>query len=331
MDYSIIIPVKSINDYIIQNISHILEARNNSIEIFILPNNHEKNIFPEATVKIIPTGKVAPGIKRDIGAKEAKGSYLVFLDDDSFPFLNFFEILDELISDNPEVPAFGGPGITPSSNTNLQKASGAFFGSYFGGGFPERYRPIGQSRFCNDWPSVNLIVKSSVFKSINGFNSHFWPGEDTVLCNKIILMTGKRILYSPELLVFHHRRGGWYKHMNQIGNYGYFRGYLVKTDRGNSLTIKAFVPSIFFLFSLFSLYSTFFPFEYVFQEFITLSLSMIWLIYLVLNIAVFIDGFRQFGIIPGLLTFFYTTPSHLWYGAKFIQGLLVLKLNPRLR
>ncbi len=36
-------------------------------------------------ITIIPTGPVGPPLKRDIGAKKAKGEIIAFIDDDAYP------------------------------------------------------------------------------------------------------------------------------------------------------------------------------------------------------------------------------------------------------
>ena len=99
--FSIIIPVKEINSYIAESIPKILEMSHKNYEILILPN-----VFPEtipsylnnSKIKIIPTGKVSPAIKRDMGAKKAKGKYLAFIDDDAYPKKDWLNIAEKILN-----------------------------------------------------------------------------------------------------------------------------------------------------------------------------------------------------------------------------------------
>ena len=40
---------------------------------------------------------------------------------------------------------------------------------------------------------VNLVVKREVFEAVGGYDSHYWPGEDTKLCLDITHKAGKKI------------------------------------------------------------------------------------------------------------------------------------------
>ena len=86
--FSIIIPVKELNNYLDESIPILLGMDYNDFEIIILPNDKPR-IKPEylknKKVRVIETGKVSPAVKRDIGAKEAKGEYVAFMDDDAYP------------------------------------------------------------------------------------------------------------------------------------------------------------------------------------------------------------------------------------------------------
>ena len=93
--YSVIIPVREINDYVIQNIEKIRNENRDDVEIIVLPN--KINLFLRDAITIA-TGKVSPGEKRDLGALHAKGVWLLFLDDDSFPSEGYFLALDRIVA-----------------------------------------------------------------------------------------------------------------------------------------------------------------------------------------------------------------------------------------
>ena len=87
---SIAIPVKELNSYIEESIPHLLSLNYpiEGYEIIILPNDIPSEIpehLQDPRIKIVPTGKVSPAVKRDLAAKEALGEIIAFIDDDSYP------------------------------------------------------------------------------------------------------------------------------------------------------------------------------------------------------------------------------------------------------
>jgi hypothetical protein len=74
--------------------------------------------------------------------------------------------------------------------------------------------------------------------------------KDTKLCHDLVYKNKKKILYVPNMIVWHSRREGLASHLKQIGGYGIHRGYFVKKYPQTSLRLKYFIPTLFFLFVL---------------------------------------------------------------------------------
>jgi len=288
-----------------------------------LPNDNDKNEWGDERIQIIPSGKVGPAAKRDLGAKKAKGEILIFLDDDSYPNYDLLKISSASFHDT-EVIAIGGPAITPHSDSFWQKVSGAVFLSKFSGGNPERYISLGHTKEIDDWPSVNFMVRRCIFLKIGGFNSPYWPGEDTWLCKELINKTKQKILYVPNLIVWHHRRSGILLHLKQIGGYGLHRGYFAKKYKGNSLKIRYFIPTVWTLYVLIV----------IFGLIIGIWIDFYWIlfvVYLLANLAAFIDikKYHSFEIAVCAIPYIWLT--HFWYGYKFLVGLCSKNLKSKLR
>ena len=243
--FSIIIPVKELNDYARETVPYIVGLDYPDWELLIVTNDEQTSEWPdERRIKMMSSGRVGPAKKRDLAAGVATGTYLVFLDDDSYPESNLLSLaLTKFTSGSV---ALGGPAMTPISDSFRQKVSGVVFSSRITGGSPERYRPVGEQREVDDWPSVNLMVKRDVFIGVDGFDSPYWPGEDTFLCLKL-LRAGHKVTYVPELIVWHHRREGLLRHMKQVGAYGLHRGYFARHLPETSRRIQYFFPSIVLL------------------------------------------------------------------------------------
>ncbi len=320
---SIIIPLVGINDYFLESYPHLLNLDYKNYEIIVLPDNPVSQDFPD--IKIIPTGKISPAIKRDIGAANAKGELLFFLDDDSYPEKDWINKALPYF-DDPSVGAIGGPAITPLNDSFLQKVSGAVFLTKVGGGVPERYYPTGKTKEIDDWPSVNLVVKKDLFIKIGGFKSEYWPGEDTKLCLEII-KEGSKILYAPDVIVWHHRRPGLLRHLKQVGNYGLHRGFFAKRYPETSFKLLYFIPTLFVL------YLALFIISLLFFSRLSFYMGLGFVLYLGALAYAFFDINKKAGDLKvSLASAYYIVLTHIWYGIRFIQGLVFTKeLKSKLR
>ena len=311
--FSIIIPVKSINDFVRETVPHIQRLAGPQWELMVIPNEEEPNEWPEdGRVRVFPSGRVGPAAKRDMGAAQARGEILVFLDDDSYPEPNLLEVATRYFYD-PGVIALGGPGITPPSDAFWQRVSGAVFLSRFTGGSPERYVPVGIARQMDDWPSVNLLIRREAFLAVGGFDCKYWPGEDTRLCLKL-KQTGKKLIYVPELSVWHHRRAGLRAHLKQIGAYGLHRGYFARHYPETSFRPKYFVPSVFAVFVLMSLAAFLIPTP-AFELFI-----FGWGLYGIALLAGLVGIMKYERPSVAFASLVYVPVTHFYYGVQFIRG-----------
>lgn len=322
--YSFIIPVKEINDYIRETVAEILKIQRKDFEIIIYPDEATQEKWNKT--KQIVTGRMGPAQKRNLAVRDANGEILIFIDDDAYPEKFFLDILDGNFSD-ANVTAVGGPAITPESDSFLQKVSGAVFLSSLAGGNPERYWPVGEKRFVDDWPSVNLSIRKKSFAQINGFDSEYWPGEDTKLCLDIIKKLNGKILYNPELIVYHHRRSGLLNHLKQVGGYGLHRGFFAKKFPETSFKLKYFIPSGFFIFVVFGWIMLFLPPFFKFLYF------AVWILYLFALVFALFDIYAKIKDAKiSLVSIFYVFLTHIYYGLRFIQGFAFTKeLKSKLR
>lgn len=322
--YSFIIPVKEINNYVRTTVARILSIAKDNFEIIIYPDEATDEIWEKTNQ--ISTGSVGPAVKRNFAIRDAKGDVLIFIDDDAYPKENFLEVLTKDFEDE-NIVAVGGPAMTPRESKFWQRVSGATFLSSLSGGFPERYRPVGKKSFVADWPSVNLSIRKKAFSDLGGFAGDYWPGEDTKLGFDLLTKKNARILYDPDLIVYHHRREGLVKHVKQISGYGLHRGFFAKKYPKTSLNWKYFMPSLFVLFifigGVASFLSKTFLYFYVFG----------WSIYFVALLNAFYDIYmHEKNILVTLAASYYIFLTHIFYGLRFLQGFVFTKnLRSKLR
>lgn len=315
-EFSIIIPVKKINDHLRkETIPALLKQTYKNFEIIILPDKKTKEKFVKT--RIVPTwSKTGPADKRDIGAKKAKGEILAFLDDDSYPDKNWLKEAIRVFGENKKITGVCGPSLTPPHNNLCEKASGYVWSTWLGSGGAGTYRcAIGQRREVDDFPTVNLLIRKKDFWQIGGFDSHFWPGEDTKLCLDLTKKLKKKIIYDPKPLVYHHRREVFGPHLKQISRYAIHRGHFARILPGTSFRIGYFIPTFFSLGLIFGLF-LFFAHP-VFKFFYLGSLSLYLVLILVTAFQVYL---KEKNIKLALLIIPSIFITHIVYGFLFIKG-----------
>jgi len=314
MTVSIIVAVRGDNPYLKECIEHCLWLDYTDFEILVLPDRELILNYPKT--KAIPTGELTPPQKRDIGIAHAQGEILAFLDDDTYPDRRWL-IKALRHFDSSEIAAVGGPAVTAEADSLRQKASGRVYSSrLMSGQYTYRYIPE-KKRFVDDFPSCNFLIRKSVMQELGGFDTKFWPGEDTFLCLKIIKGLKKKIIYDPDVLVYHHRRSLFKEHLKQIANYARHRGYFAKRFPETSLKFGYFLPSMFVCGLFIGL-----PLSFLIPSFKPIYISAI-ISYLALAFISSIS--KEFRLT--LLVFWGIILSHLVYGIYFIKGLFSCRLK----
>lgn len=299
--FSIIIPVRKMNPYLEETLKCLKKQTIKNFEILII------------TDKI--SGSANPSQKRNIGAQKAKGEYLVFFDDDSFPSKNYFKNAQKIIKKHPEFAGFCGPCLTPPKDNILKQASGLVWSSWLGSGGAGVYRNSKKpARFVDDYPSVNLIVKKIDFFKAGQFDQHYWPGEDTVLCLNLTKKLNQKIFYHPSLVVYHHRRSIIIPHLQQITRYAIQRGFFAKKFPQTSLRIGYLLPSAF------TLYLLLLPLnQFIIRNNLLLVPLYCYLSILLITLIIFIFNTKK--IILSLLSALTIPITHIYYGILFLHGL----------
>jgi len=311
---SIIIPVKEINDYIREAIPYHLALEYDDFEILIFPDFESTEVFDKT--RIIPSGAVGPAEKRDMAIEYAQGEIFAFIDDDAYPRPDWLlNAVRELEPD--DVGAVGGPAVTAPDDDFKRQAGGKVFESILcSGKYTYRFRP-GKRQEDDDIPSVNLLVKREVFEEVGGFDSSYYPGEDTKLCLDIVHKAGKKIIYNPDVFVYHHRRPLFMAHIKQAAGYARHRGYFAKKLPQTSLRIQYFIPSLFMLCVLAGpVLCVFFPVLWWVYASAALLYFFLALISIKDTASVKLRIFAAAGIFV----------THIAYGLNFIRGLLSKKL-----
>jgi len=202
--------------------THLLEKNSNRAK--------EEGIDVTVAYNPVPAGQ-----KRNIGADVAKGR------------LKGVKHLRK----NEKYVGVGGPNYTPKQGLPFAKAVGRIFGSKFL--FSFRYT-VGHSeaRDIVHNPTCNYIIKKEVVQEVK-FHDSLWPGEDVEFDIRLS-KAGHKILYAPDVVVWHHRRSRPAAFLKQMFNYGKTRAQVTRMHpRSFDIRHFAFIVAFIVLMSLYSI------------------------------------------------------------------------------
>jgi len=241
---TVIIPRRTIGEYETECTKACLALDYDNFEILLLPDSDSTMEVNDARVKLKVTGVARPAVKRNQGLRHASGELIAFLDSDAYPRSDWLKNAVEFFQKVENVGLLGGPNLTPPTDEFLQQVAGDVLSSRLGAGALAFRYSVSEPRVVDDLPSCNLIGRKSVLQSVGGFNVDFWPGEDTYLCSEIRNKLGLKLYYSPDIVVYHHRRPLFRPHLKQIWNYGLHRGYFARRFPTNSRSPRYLAPAI---------------------------------------------------------------------------------------
>lgn len=315
---SIIVPFKRIDRYAKECLEYCLQLDYQSFEIILLPDNEPNStdvLSRDPSVIVRPTGNVIPPVKRNVGAAQARGEILAFIDSDAYPRRDWLKNAMRYLEDN-EVVAVGGPSLTPASDDIKQKASGEILSSPVGGGrFSFRYQAKVLME-CDEIPSCNLIVRRSAFLQLNGFHPAYYSGEDMEFCLRIRRVLKKKMLYAPNVIVYHHRRPLYRGHLKQISNYALHRGHFARVFPGTSRRPIYFAPSVLVMFLVGGLFASLLWREFSMVYIVLVGIYAITCIGAGVLAGVRIRSFRMFVMVASGIFL-----THFLYGIQFLKGL----------
>jgi cellulose synthase/poly-beta-1,6-N-acetylglucosamine synthase-like glycosyltransferase len=303
---SIIIPCKEIDDYAKECVEHCRQLDYEDFEIILLPDDEKEKI---KEIKIIATGPVPPGVKRNIGFANSNGEICAFIDADAYPRRDWLSNAVKYF-DDPQIAAVGGPGLTPEDDGDMQRASGYVLSSFMVGSISSRYKAV-RPYESDDIHSCNFIARKKVLEEAGGWNERYWPGEDTLICLAIKKL-GKKLIEASDVAVYHHRRPLFAPHLKQVLRFGSHRGFFARRFRGNSFKLTYFVPSLFVLFLFAGVFASF-----VYSFFLNVLVLGV-AAYLVLSLIATLFEVKEAKLL--LSVWLGVIATHVVYGLSFLAG-----------
>lgn len=324
---SVIIPVRQ-HSYLLlhENLPEMAKQTYKKFEVIVLPNEQAQYdmllLEKYRWLRIVPTGKITrPAEKRDIGVKNAKGEIIAFIDDDAYPDPHWLEEAVNLFN-KKKATVICGPGILPDKTNIWEKIFDEVLKNPIGsGGYGYRFaaRP---ARYVDDYPSMNFLISKKIFQKLGGFNSDYWPGEDSKLCNDILTKEKGTLYYTPGVLVYHHRRGDLRGYLKQHASYGFHRGAFFAHGDKNSRNLAYLVPTFFVLYLAVSLlFLIAYLLHLVSYTVLTIALLPIYLYGILVCYLVLTATVNTKNPVIGLGTGVMLITTHLVYGVMFVKGI----------
>lgn len=320
--FSIIVCLYKTSDRFYTDLARYKNLTYKNFEIILVAEkdeklNTEKLNTLSLPIKIIKAEKpkISLGEKRDIGFKSAIGEFCAYTDDDAYPDKDWLTNTLRVFHKYSGVGAVGGPNITPKNDSFWAKIGGYIYESYLtSAGAQYRFVPKKKGE-VREIQGVNMIIPKKILEELGGFRFSLNSGDDDKICMDL-RKKGYKIIYDPEVTVYHHRREFPIGHLKQVKEMGTHRGFFLKAFPKTFGPIY-FYPPTMVISSLILIIISFF---FVELRFVLLVLFSIYFF------LCYISATKRTGIISSLIVAVGIMLTHFTYGTFFLKGLMIRKI-----
>ena len=219
---SVVIPTRNAEDTIENCLKSLddLDYPKDKMEIIIadgLSTDRTREVAQKYKANVISNHKLRVVSARNVGFEQAQGYLIAFSDADCVMDRSWLRNSVKYF-DDVAVAGIGGPNLIPPNESSFARAVGVIFDCAFslGGGAPTKiYDKVIESRAHGS----NAIFRADVLRQVMPVDEEMFEGEDVVM-NKKIEHLGYKLLYVPDVMVWHHRRTTPRRWWSQMYAYG---------------------------------------------------------------------------------------------------------------
>jgi GT2 family glycosyltransferase len=219
-------------------------------EILVIVDDPDDDAKLGRLASVIVSGPCTIAAKRNLAARRSRAEYLAFIDSDAYPAEGWPENAIRRLEDDPTVGIIGGPNVSPPEQTRSELYVGLALKSTLVSGKKAYLKRVVSARFVEDLPACNMVLRRRDFLDAGGMDETLFTAEDIAFCTEL-RKRGQKILYSPDVLVFHKNRN-LRSFLNQRLAYGACLEilYFLARNRLFSIILIRLMPALFFLFLL---------------------------------------------------------------------------------
>lgn len=203
--------------------------------------------YPKNKLEIIIEEGKNPSAQRNRGILKSKGEIIGFTDDDCSMDADWLNNAIKFFSD-ASVGVVGGPNLTPKDSSFLSYCFGLASSSYFGTAtMSTRYEKKKVKGEVTEQNLIfnNLFVKHEIFKKGLMLNEALFPNEENEFLNRV-KKNDYKLVYEPEVNVYHPRMNNFKKFARQLYGYGTGRAHQTYIQP-DSFKLLYLIPTLFTL------------------------------------------------------------------------------------
>jgi cellulose synthase/poly-beta-1,6-N-acetylglucosamine synthase-like glycosyltransferase len=190
-------------------------------------------------VKLISIPRSGPGKARNVGAKAARGKFLLFTDADCVPTKDWIdEMIAPLLKDK-EVVGVGGAYKTLNKESTIAR--------FVGYEIERRHEKLAKLKYIDFVGTFSAAYRKDIFLKFGGFDESFpmASGEDIEFSFRVV-RAGHKLVFNRRARVFHRHPDSLFKFLKQQFWRGFWRVKLYKRHREKILR-HAYTPKLLFL------------------------------------------------------------------------------------
>ncbi|MFH8119628.1 MAG: glycosyltransferase [Candidatus Aenigmatarchaeota archaeon] len=223
---SIVIPAYNAEKTIANTIKALLKQNypKKDYEIIVVDDGSTDNtvnvVKKFKKVRLIKQKHKGPAAARNLGAKKAKGSIILFTDSDCVPGKNWIKFMIEPFK-NKEIVGVSGTYRTLNKESSIAR--------FIGYEIERNHEVMKKKKYIDFIGSYSAAYRKNIFLKFGGFDENFpiASGEDPELSFRIS-KAGYKMVFQPKAYVYHKHPDTLWKFLKQQFWRGYWRVLLYK-------------------------------------------------------------------------------------------------------